>query len=191
VNVVCDFDVSSSSSSSSRTPSTTSFGSAHVLLLSLLLFIQKIAFDNDSDPPSKNNHTPHNPNAAGPAPQGAVAAGSARKPPPMAVPAMSAACDFTVVVAEVVVGVVDMVVGLELEYILVVVSVGTSMSMPMSSSRRRCRWSAQQLKIVPLWLRVADAFFQLKVVSACRCRHLLLPTLLRLLRQEVVLVLVL
>ena len=161
---VCDFDVSSSSSSS-RTPSTTSFESAHVLLLFLLLFIPKIAFDNDSDPPSKNNHTPHNPNAAGPAPQGAVAAGSARKPPPMAVPAMSAACDFTVVV-EVVVGVVDMVVGLEVEYmILVEASVEISMSILMSSSRRCC-WSAQQLRIVPPCLRVADAFFHLKVVSA-------------------------
>ena len=158
---VCDFDVSSSSSSS-RTPSTTSFESAHVLLLFLLLFIPKIAFDNDSDPPSKNNHTPHNPNAAGPAPQGAVAAGSARKPPPMAVPAMSAACDFT----EVVVGVVDMVVGLEVEYmILVEASVEISMSMLMSSSRRCC-WSAQQLRFVPPCLRVADGRMHLKVASA-------------------------
>ena len=58
--------------------------------------------DNDNALPSKYNQTPIRPSVAGPAPQGAVAAGRDRKPPPMVVPAMSAAWDATVVVVDVV-----------------------------------------------------------------------------------------
>lgn len=51
---------------------------------------------------SKYNQTPIRSSAARPTPQGAVAAGRARKPPPMVVPAISAAWDATVVVVDVV-----------------------------------------------------------------------------------------
>jgi len=64
--------------------------------------MRKMALDNDNALPSKYNQTPIRPSAAGPTPQGAVAAGRARKPPPMVVPAISAAWDATVVVVDVV-----------------------------------------------------------------------------------------
>jgi hypothetical protein len=57
----------------------------------------KIAFDSDKAPPNKNNQTLISPKAAGAAPQGDVAAGKAKNPPPIVVPAISAACDAIVV----------------------------------------------------------------------------------------------
>ena len=52
------------------------------ILSSILLrrLIIKIAFDKESAPPSRKNHTHINPKAAGAAPHGAVVVGNARNP---------------------------------------------------------------------------------------------------------------
>ncbi len=50
-----------------------------------------IEFANDKAVPNKKSHTATSPKAAGSAPQGEVAAGRARNPPPMVVPAIRAA----------------------------------------------------------------------------------------------------
>lgn len=55
-----------------------------------------IEFANDKAVPNKKSHTATSPKAAGSAPQGEVAAGRARNPPPMVVPAIRAACDSIV-----------------------------------------------------------------------------------------------
>jgi len=63
----------------------------------MLSFIKKMAFANDKEHPSRYVHTATSPTADGNAPPGAVAAGRARNPPPIVVPAIRAACDATVV----------------------------------------------------------------------------------------------